>query len=217
MACCGACGSVGDRPSRAPRRTPDRSRAPVGVPRLRLKSDSRGERPMTQAPMTQAMAQQLAQIFSLAIYLIASVWYLAPWTKMKARADALIPLLWVQAFRYVALQTFSAQQAGFPISDARRDHLVYGDVFGAALAIAAIVALRYRARLSVPLVWLVVAETVYDIASNISGGIHDRLFGIASGTTWFLQSFYIPLVVVTLGLIVWQLIARRGEPLARPA
>ncbi len=167
--------------------------------------------------MTLALAQQLAQMFTLVISVIMAVWYFAPWSRARGRADALIPLLWVQAFRYVALQIVSAQQAGYPISDGRRDQLVYGDLLGAILALTTIGALRYRARVSIPLVWLLVAETVFDIVSNVGGGIRERLFGVANGTTWFLQSFYIPLVIVTLGLIVWQLFARRGEALARPA
>jgi len=38
--------------------------------------------------------------------------------------------------------------------------------------------------------------------NNVGGGIRDRLFGVAKGTTWFLQSFYIPLILVSLGLIL---------------
>ncbi len=164
--------------------------------------------------MSLASAQKLAQMFSLIIYVMMGVWYFAPWSRTRGRADALIPLLWVQVFRYVALQIVSAQQAGFPISDSGRDHLVYGDLFGAILATTTIAALRYRARLSIPLVWLFAAETVFDIVSNVSRGVRERLLGVANGTTWFVQSFYVPLVIVTLGLIIWQLYSRRGEPLA---
>jgi hypothetical protein len=35
----------------------------------------------------------------------------------------------------------------------------------------------------------------------------------ASGVTWLILTFYVPLLWVSLGLIVWQLVARRGEPL----
>jgi hypothetical protein len=160
--------------------------------------------------MNLKLAQQLAQIFSLVIYVMMAAWYFAPWSKTKGRADALIPLIWVQAFRYVALQIVSAQTAGFPISNSRRDQLVYGDVLGAVLAIIAIAALRSRLRLSIPLVWLLVAETIFDIVNNVGGGIREHLFGVANGTTWLLQSFYIPLLIVALGVTIWQLYSRRA-------
>jgi len=40
---------------------------------------------------------------------------------------------------------------------------------------------------------------------------------VATGINWLVQSFYVPLVPVTLGLIVWQLVSRRREPLAGPS
>jgi hypothetical protein len=115
----------------------------------------------------------------------------------------------------VALQVYSAQRAGFAISDSGANRIVYGDVGGMILALAAIVALRYRSRWSIPLVWLVVGETLFDSVTNVSGGIREHLFGAASGVTWIVVSFYVPLLMVTVGLTVWQLHTRRGEPLKR--
>jgi hypothetical protein len=46
--------------------------------------------------------------------------------------------VWPHVFRYVALQAYSAQRAGFPISDAALTRLVYGDLAGAALAFVVI-------------------------------------------------------------------------------
>src|SRR5438874_3224573 len=62
-------------------------------------------------------AQACAQLLSLIVLATAARWYLVPWLKNRTRADALIALLWVHVFRYVALQVFSAQRDGFPISD----------------------------------------------------------------------------------------------------
>jgi hypothetical protein len=39
---------------------------------------------------------------------------------------AITPLLWIHAFRHVALQLFSAQAFGFAIPDLTRDEIVYG-------------------------------------------------------------------------------------------
>ena len=83
-------------------------------------------------------------------------------------------------------------------------------------ALRAIVALRRRVRWSVPLVWLLVAETAFDTVSNVMGGVRERLLGAASGVTWFILSFYVPVIIVSLGLLVWQLYTRRGEGLLDP-
>ena len=88
------------------------------------------------------------------------------------------------------------------------------------LALAAIVVLRHRSRLAIPLVWLLVVTTALDTVLNISGGIRENLFGAATGVTWMVVSFYVPLLMASLGKTLWQLFARRGEPLeeslARP-
>jgi hypothetical protein len=160
-------------------------------------------------------AQAGAQLLSLIVFGTMATWYVAPWLKSRTRAEALIALLWVHVFRYVALQVFSAQRGGFPISDGGAMEIVVGDVAGAAIAFVAIVLLRYRVRLAIPLAWLLVAETGFDTVSNIRGGIHENLLGAASGVTWMVLTYFVPLVVLSSVLLIWQLYSRRGEALDR--
>jgi len=163
--------------------------------------------------MNPATAANLARLFSLGLYVLLASWYVIPWLRRRQRADALIPLLWVHAFRYVALHLVDAQAAGYSISDALRDRIIYGDIIAMLLAVAAIAALRARSRLSIPLVLALVAETVTFIASLLLVR-QDAMAAVATGINWLVQSFYVPLVPVTLGLIIWQLVSRRREPLA---
>jgi hypothetical protein len=158
-------------------------------------------------------AQASAQFLSLFVYAAIAAWYVAPWLKSRSRADALIALLWVHVFRYVALEVFSAQHTGFPISDGGAMEIVIGDVAGAVIAFATIALLRYRVRFAIPLAWLLVAETAYDTVTDIHGGIQEHLMGAASGTTWRTLVFFVPMVVVSTVLIAWQLYARRRETL----
>jgi hypothetical protein len=65
----------------------------------------------------------------------------------------------------------------------------------------------------VPLAWLLAAETAYGTVDNIRGGIHEHLMGAAGGVTWLVLVYYVPIVVVSLVLIIWQLYSRRGEAL----
>jgi hypothetical protein len=158
-------------------------------------------------------AQAGAQLISLLVYAAIARWYVAPWLTLRTRADALVPLLWVHVFRYVALNVFSAQQTGFPISDSAAMEIVIGDVAGAAMAFAAIALLRLRVWLAIPLAWVLALETIYDTISNIQGGVREHLMGAASGVTWLVLVFFVPAVIVSLALLIWQLYARRGEML----
>jgi hypothetical protein len=164
--------------------------------------------------MSLMSAAALASVLSFVIFAIMAVWYVAPWLATWRRAEALALLLWVHAFRHIALQIFSAQRFGFAVSDSTRDQIAAGDVIGMILAVVSIVALHYRARIAPVLVWVFVAETVFDLVSSTIAGVREELFTTASGVTWLILTFYVPLLWVSLGLVVWQLYARRREPLA---
>jgi hypothetical protein len=159
-------------------------------------------------------AQASAQLISLIVFVAAARWYVVPWLNARSRADALTALLWVHVFRYVALQVFSAQHDGFPISDHGARDIVIGDVAGAAMAFAAIVLLRRGSAVAIVLAWLLAAETIYDTVTNIHSGVRENLMGAASSVTWMILVFFVPAVVVSCALIVWQLYARRGESLS---
>src|SRR3984893_6820529 len=128
--------------------------------------------------MTYVMpAQARAQLLSLIVFAAAARWYVVPWLNNHTRAEALIALLWIHAFRYVALQVFSAQRDGFPISDGGLKEIVLGDIGGAAIALGAIFVLRHKMRIGIALAWALVAETIYDTVGNIHGGMQEHLFG----------------------------------------
>ena len=158
-------------------------------------------------------AQAGAQLISVFVYALIAKWYVAPWLSERNRADAIIALLWVHVFRYVALMAFSAQRDGFPISNDGLFEIVIGDVAGATIALLAIFALRYRARFGIVLAWLLAAETIFDTVTNIRGGVREHLMGAAGGTTWLTLVFYVPLIIVSVAVLLWQLSTRHGEAL----
>jgi hypothetical protein len=163
--------------------------------------------------MDPATAATLARGLSFVVFALMAFWYVVPWLRAQGRADALVALLWVHAFRHVALHLVSTQRSGFPISDHGRDRIMYGDVVAMLLAVAAIAALRYRSRLAIPLVWVFVAETAADVVSIFGIVAREHLAQFVNGMSWLISSFYVPLVMVSFALIVWQLVARWGDPL----
>jgi hypothetical protein len=159
------------------------------------------------------LAQIGATWASLVVFWFVAKWY-APRLGKLGRADALSALLWLHVPRYVTLIMFSSQHEGYPISDLAAMEAVIGDVAGAAIAFAAIMALRYRSRLGIAMSWLLAIETTLDVIVGIHRKTVEPLWGLAGGVTWLILVFYVPLIIVGVPVLVWQLYARRNEPLS---
>jgi hypothetical protein len=121
--------------------------------------------------------------------------------------------LWIHAFRHVALQVFSAQAFGFQIPDTLARQVAWGDVAGGVLALAALWLLHARSRAAVVVIWLFVAETVLDFVNASIVSIRERTSETAHALTWLILNVYVPLLVVSLALLIWQMVSRRGEDL----
>jgi hypothetical protein len=164
--------------------------------------------------MTLLAAGGAATLLSFAALGVFFALYGLPWLSRQARAEALIALLWVHAFRHIALQIYSAQKYGLAVSDFGRDRIAAGDVIGMVLALTAILTLHRRSAWATALTWLFAAATLYDLIDSTIIGLGENLFDSVAGVTWLILTFYVPLLWWTLALVVWQLLSRRGEPLA---
>jgi hypothetical protein len=162
--------------------------------------------------VTNETAAVVAMTLSLIVFALASAWYVVPWLKTRSAAEALTALISLHVFRYVALQIHSAQRFGFAVSDGGKNEIAYGDVVGALIALAAIAALRYRARVAYLMVWLLVIESALDLINATVLGLRENLFASANGVTWLILTFYVPMLWVSLALMLWLLIGRRSEP-----
>jgi hypothetical protein len=153
------------------------------------------------------------QLASLVVYGLLAVWFAVPWLKSLDRRQALIAIAATHLFRYVTLITYSAQHGGYPISDVAAFEAVVGDVAGAVVALLCVGALHARWRIGIGLSWLLVAETLADFSVGIRRKNLEPLWGLASGTTWLILNFYVTLLIVSVPLLIWQLAARRKEPI----
>src|SRR5438034_2260696 len=110
---------------------------------------------------------------SLVAYWLIGFWYVAPRLSKLPREAALVPLLWVHAFRIVGgtILAPGAVDAGVPMEF--RVMIGYGDLAAAFLALLALIALRARFRGAVALVWLCVVvgmlDTVNAIVQSVRG------------------------------------------------
>lgn len=160
--------------------------------------------------MDTTQALLAANTLSLVVYVILAVWYVVPLMRKQPWNVALAPLLWLHAFRHVALQVYSAQKAGLAIPDQLRDQIAFGDVAGMLLAVFCLIALRKPAGLAIPLIWLFVLVTLADLLNAMIVGMREGMLGAAHGVTWLILAFYVPALWTTLTLIVWQLVSRRS-------
>jgi hypothetical protein len=155
--------------------------------------------------MDPTAAALVAMILSFVVFGTAAAWYAVPRMRAVALGAAITPLLWIHAFRYVALQLFSAQEFGFAIPDPTRDQIVYGDLLGMALALATLYALRYRWRYAIPVAWVFVVATVLDLGNAAVMGIREDLFDKATDVSWLILTFYVPALWVSVTLVAWRL------------
>jgi hypothetical protein len=162
--------------------------------------------------VTPYLAAVVAMSASFIAGTCAVVWWVAPWVAKRPWPQALTPLLFVHVFRHIALQLVSDQHGGFPISNAGRDQIVYGDLLGFVLALLAMAAIQRGWAFWKPLTWAFVVATVLDLGNALVVGLREQLFDHASGVSWLILTFYVPALWLSTGLVVWQLLRRQESP-----
>src|ERR1700704_4088630 len=145
---------------------------------------------------------------SLAAYALIAFWYVAPRLSRLPREAALVPLLWVHAFRIVGgtILAPGAVDAGVPMDF--RTMIAFGDLLTAVLALVALIALRARFSGAIALVWLCVVVGMLDTVNAIIQSTRYNVFAYALGLNWVIVSMYVPALLVSSLLIFMQLLRR---------
>jgi hypothetical protein len=151
---------------------------------------------------------------SSAAYALIALWYVAPRLSALPRDMALMPLLWVHAFRIVGgtILAPGAVDAGVPTEF--RVMIGYGDLTTAVLALLALIALRARFRGAIALVWLCVVVGLLDTVNAIVQSTRLSVFAYPLGVNWVIVAMYVPALLVSSLLIFMQL---RRDPTRTPA
>jgi hypothetical protein len=152
---------------------------------------------------------------SVALGLLASgligLWYVWPRMRAVAARDALIPLIFPHAFRYLGLSflihgvTTAALDPRFAVPSA------YGDLLVSVLALAAIAALRANARFAIPLVWIFSLVGVVDFINGFARGLTFVAPG-DFGATYFIPMVVVPPLMVSHFLIIARLRIGAANP-----
>src|SRR5438445_11502589 len=113
---------------------------------------------------------------SLAAYALIAWWYVAPRLSRLPREVALMPLLWVHAFRIVGGTILAPGAVDAAVPAEFRTMIGYGDMATALLALMALIALRRGWSAAIPLVWLFLAVGLLDTVNAIIQSLRFSVF-----------------------------------------
>ena len=149
---------------------------------------------------------------SLVAYALIAFWYVAPRLSKLPREAALVPLLWIHAFRIVGGTILAPGAVDAAVPMEFRVMIGYGDLATAFLALLALIALRARFSGAIALVWLFIIVGMLDTVNAIIQSVRYSVFTYALGVNWVIVSIYVPALLVSSLLIFMQLRSPNRSP-----
>src|SRR6266446_481861 len=140
--------------------------------------------------------------FFLVIYAVVAWWYVAPRLSGLPREVALVPLVWVHVFRMVGGTILAPGAVDAAVPMEFRTMIGYGDMATAVLALVALLALRARWSLAIPLVWLFLAVGLLDTVNAIIQSMRFNVFTYGLGFNWVIVTAYVPALLVSSALMI---------------
>ena len=153
--------------------------------------------------MTAQQIFGLQVLLSFVLFTLVARWYVSPRLAALPVDRALQPLLVLHATRHMGLVFLVPTVVGGTLPAAFAAAAAYGDLLAGVLALAALVALRARARVAMPLTWLFNVAGLLDLVNAFYQGLtHD----VQLGAAYYIPTFIVPALVVThvmmLGLLL---------------
>jgi hypothetical protein len=143
--------------------------------------------------------------FFLVAYALIAWWYVSPRLARLPREAALVPLVWVHAFRMVGGTILAPGAVDAAVPAEFRTMIGWGDMATALLALLALVALRVRWPGAIALVWLFLAVGLLDTVNAIIQSMRFSVFAHGLGFNWVIVTTYVPALLVSSVLIFLQL------------
>lgn len=143
---------------------------------------------------------------SLLVFGLLARWYVWPWLTRQSMDKGFIPLIVPHALRHIGLAFLVPGLVVQSLPDFFAMAAAYGDFVSGLLAIASLLALRARWRLALGMVWLFNIVGTLDLFN----ALRQSEVIPALGTTWYIPTFFVPLLLVTHGMIFARLIKARN-------
>src|SRR6516162_5364628 len=160
------------------------------------------------------MQSQLSFFVSIAFSLIAwgvvTARYIWPQLRLQQRAEALRPLLILHSFRFVGLAFLVPGVVSPDVPSAFAQSAAYGDIIAAILALLALTSLSGRA--GIVIAWIFSLWGTADLFNAFSQANHAGLTACQLGSTYFIPTFIVPLLLITHGLGFRILAQRQPQP-----
>jgi hypothetical protein len=144
--------------------------------------------------------------FSFIAWGIVAAWYFWPQLRGRSRAEAMRPLLLLHSFRFVGLSFLVPGVVSPDLPAAWAEPAAYGDFVAAILALLALAGLR--SGLGTPLVWVF---NVWGSADLLYAFYQANRVGLEAGqlgAAYFIVTIFVPLLLVTHGLLFRLLLSR---------
>lgn len=149
-------------------------------------------------------------MMSFVAFGIVTYLYVLPFIRNSSLEVAMIALIVPHAFRFEGLSFLVPGVVSPSLEQAFAIPAAYGDFGASILALVAIVALRARSQWAIPLVWLFNIWGFADLYFAVYQGVIG--VGIAPGSLgalFFIPTVFVPLLMITHGLIFRLLLRSR--------
>lgn len=144
--------------------------------------------------------------FTLVVYSLIARWYVSPRLSRLPPELALVPLLWVHAFRIIGGSILAPGAVGPGVPTEFREMIGYGDMATAFLALFALIALRASWTYAIASVWLCVTVGMLDTGNAIIQSMRYSVFSEPLGVKWVIVTVYVPALLVSSFLIFLKLL-----------
>jgi hypothetical protein len=151
--------------------------------------------------------------FSFIAWGIVATRYIWPELRLRPRAEALRPLLILHSFRFIGLAFLVPGVVSRDLPSAFAQSAAYGDIIAAILALLALMSLPTG--FGIVIAWIFSFWGTADLFNAFYQANHAGLTAGQLGSTYFIPTFIVPLLLITHGLGFRILLRHENESVMR--
>jgi len=151
----------------------------------------------------------LSIAFSFIAWAIVTARYIWPELRRRQRAEALRPLLILHSFRFIGLAFLVPGVVSPDLPPAFAHSAAYGDIIAATLALLSLLSLPRGA--GIVIAWIFNLWGTVDLLNAFYRANHAGLSAGQLGSTYFIPTLIVPLLLITHGLAFRILLQHENE------
>jgi hypothetical protein len=151
--------------------------------------------------------------FSCIAWGVVAARYIWPELRLRQPAEALRPLLILHSFRFIGLAFLVPGVVSPDLPSAFAQSAAYGDIIAAILALLALISLPTAS--GIVIAWIFSLWGTADLFNAFYQANHAGLTAGQLGSTYFIPTFIVPLLLITHGLGFRILLRHENESVMR--